>query len=185
MALLTEAAVATSQNLEKVADFKGGDDVSPGMTICKPTSLKSVIEPGACLLGLDMGSKTIGVAVSDTSLIIASPLVVLARTKFTRDAEALFALVDENKAGGLVVGLPVEMSGQEGRQAQSVRTFVGNLLALRDLPVAFWDERLSTVAVERIMVEAADLSRKKRAKVVDRAAAAYILQGVLDSLAKA
>ncbi len=152
------------------------------MTICKPTELKTMLEPGTCVLGLDVGTKKIGVAVSDPSLTIASPLVVLERTKFTRDAETLFGLMDENKAGGLVVGLPVEMDGSEGRQAQSVRTYVDNLLALRDLPVVFWDERLSTVAVERAMVEEADLSRAKRGKVIDRAAAAYILQGVLDSL---
>ena len=112
--------------------------------------------------------------------MIATPLSVISRSKFTQDAKALFVLVDEHGVGGLVVGLPVEMNGVEGRQAQSVRTFVNNLLSLRDMPVAFWDERLSTVAVERIMVESADLSRKKRAKVIDRAAAAYILQGVLD-----
>ena len=143
-----------------------------------------MLKPGACLLGLDVGTKTIGVAVSDTEFIIASPLTVVARTKFTNDATALISLIDDNEAGGLVVGLPVEMSGNEGRQAQSVRTFIDNLLAVRDLPIAFWDERLSTVAVERMMVETADLSRKKRAKVVDRAAAAYILQGALDSLSK-
>ena len=143
-----------------------------------------MLKPGACLLGLDVGTKTIGVAVSDTEFIIASPLTVVARTKFTNDATALISLIDDNEAGGLVVGLPVEMNGNEGRQAQSVRTFIDNLLAVRDLPIAFWDERLSTVAVERMMVETADLSRKKRTKVVDRAAAAYILQGALDSLSK-
>ena len=152
------------------------------MTICKPSALKTAIGPDTCLLGLDVGTKKIGVAVSDPSLTIASPLTVVERTKFSADAVVLFDLVDQNKAGGLVVGLPLEMDGNEGRQAQSVRTFVDNLLNLRDLPVAFWDERLSTVAVERAMVETADLSRKKRAKVVDRAAAAYILQGVLDLL---
>lgn len=151
------------------------------MTICKPTDLRSFLKPGERLLGLDVGNKTVGLALSDVSLMIATPLSVIARTKFTYDAKALLALVDEHAVGGLVVGLPVEMDGGEGRQAQSVRTFVDNLLSLRDMPVAFWDERLSTVAVERIMVESADLSRKKRARVVDRAAAAYILQGVLDS----
>jgi putative holliday junction resolvase len=163
-----------------VAECKGGDDVSPGMTICKPTDLKSGLEPKRRLLGLDVGSKTVGLALSDVNLMIATPLSVISRSKFTQDAKALFVLVDEHGVGGLVVGLPVEMNGVEGRQAQSVRTFVNNLLSLRDMPVAFWDERLSTVAVERIMVESADLSRKKRAKVIDRAAAAYILQGVLD-----
>lgn len=164
-----------------MAESKGCDDVSPGMTICKPSALKALIQPGQCLLGLDVGNKTVGVAISDTALIIASPLTVIQRTKFTTDAEYLLSLVDDNKVAGLVVGLPVEMDGNEGRQAQSVRTFIDNLLGLRDLNVAFWDERFSTVAVERMMIENADLSRKKRKKVVDRAAAAYILQGVLDS----
>ena len=152
------------------------------MTICKPAALKDHLKRGECLLGLDVGSKTIGVAISDTALIIASPLVVIRRTKFTKDAEILRNLIVDNKAGALCVGLPVEMDGNEGRQAQSVRTFVDNFQAIHDIPVTFWDERLSTVAVERLMVEQADLSRRKRAKVVDRAAAAYILQGVLDAL---
>jgi putative Holliday junction resolvase len=152
------------------------------MTICKPAALKEVLIKGQCLLGLDVGTKTVGVAISDTALIIASPLTVIQRVKFTKDAAQLVTLIDDNKVGALVVGLPVEMDGEEGRQAQSVRTFIDNFLAIRDIPTAFWDERLSTVAVERMMVEKADLSRKKRGKVVDRAAAAYILQGVLDFL---
>jgi putative holliday junction resolvase len=171
-------------NRLKMAESKGCVDVSLGMTICKPTALKDALEPGQCLLGLDVGTKTVGVAVSDTAFIIATPLTVIRRTKFTKDAETLFALIDDNKVGALVVGLPVEMDGKEGRQAQSVRTFIDNLLDLRDVTVVFWDERLSTVAVERMMVEKADLSRKKRSKVVDRAAAAYILQGVLNFLPK-
>ncbi len=134
-------------------------------------------------MGLDLGSKTIGVAISDTSLMIASPLTVVQRVKFTKDAKNLINLIEDNNVGALCVGLPLEMNGNEGRQAQSVRTFVQNFQEIMDIPVAFWDERLSTVAVERLMVEKADLSRGKRAKVVDRAAAAYILQGVLDALA--
>ncbi|MFL2770025.1 MAG: Holliday junction resolvase RuvX [Rhodospirillaceae bacterium] len=152
------------------------------MTICKPTDLKSILEPGKRLLGLDVGNKTVGLALSDVSLMIATPFSVIKRTKFSQDAKTLLALVDEHAVGAIVVGLPVEMNGNEGRQAQSVRTFVDNLLSLRDLPIVLWDERLSTVAVERILVESADLSRKKRSKVVDRAAAAYILQGLMDSL---
>ncbi|MEQ8508803.1 MAG: Holliday junction resolvase RuvX [Rhodospirillaceae bacterium] len=152
------------------------------MTICKPAALKEVLIKGQCILGLDVGTKTVGVAISDTALIIASPLTVIQRVKFTKDAEQLVKLIDDNTVGALVVGLPIEMDGDEGRQAQSVRTFIENFLAIRDIPTAFWDERLSTVAVERMMVEKADLSRKKRGKVVDRAAAAYILQGVLDFL---
>lgn len=167
-----------------MAESKGRDDVSLGMTICKPAELLSIIEPGQALLGLDVGTKTVGVAISDTVLIIASPLTVIQRTKFSKDADILFNLIDDNNVGALVVGLPVEMDGNEGRQAQSVRTFMDNVLNLRDLNVTFWDERLSTVAVERMMIEKADLSRKKRSKVVDRAAAAYILQGVIDYLPK-
>lgn len=152
------------------------------MTICKPAALKEVLLKGQCILGLDVGTKTVGVAISDTALIIASPLTVIQRVKFTKDAEQLVKLIEDNTVGALVVGLPIEMDGDEGRQAQSVRTFIENFLAIRDIPTAFWDERLSTVAVERMMVEKADLSRKKRGKVVDRAAAAYILQGVLNFL---
>ncbi|MDE0801581.1 MAG: Holliday junction resolvase RuvX [Rhodospirillaceae bacterium] len=154
------------------------------MTICKPAELLSIIEPGQALLGLDVGTKTVGIAISDAALIIASPLTVIQRTKFRKDADILFNLIDDNNVGALVVGLPVEMDGNEGRQAQSVRTFMDNVLNLRDLNVTFWDERLSTVAVERMMIEEANLSRKKRSKVVDRAAAAYILQGVIDYLPK-
>ncbi|MGY8963394.1 MAG: Holliday junction resolvase RuvX [Rhodospirillales bacterium] len=154
------------------------------MTICKPAELLSIIEPGQALLGLDVGTKTVGIAISDAALIIASPLTVIQRTKFRKDADILFNLIDDNNVGALVVGLPVEMDGNEGRQAQSVRTFMNNVLNLRDLNVTFWDERLSTVAVERMMIEEANLSRKKRSKVVDRAAAAYILQGVIDYLPK-
>lgn len=165
-----------------MAEFKGGVDVSSAMTICKPATLKSHLKPGQSLMGLDLGNKTIGVAISDTALIIASPLTVIRRSKFTKDAQLLVDLIQENAVGALCVGLPLEMSGKEGRQAQSVRTFVQNFQAIHDIPVAFWDERLSTTAVERIMVEKADLSREKRAKVVDQAAAAYILQGVLDAL---
>ena len=152
------------------------------MTICKPAALKELLIKGQCLLGLDVGTKTVGVAISDTAFIIASPLSVIQRVKFTKDAAQLVKFIDDNKVGALVVGLPIEMDGLEGRQAQSVRTFIDNFLAIRDIPTVFWDERLSTVAVERMMVEKADLSRKKRGKVVDRAAAAYILQGVLEYL---
>lgn len=136
--------------------------------------------PGLRLLGLDVGTKTIGLALSDVDLIIATPLTTLTRRKFTQDAAKIVEIIQKHEVGGLVVGLPVEMDGQEGRQAQSVRTFVDNFLALHDLPVAFWDERLSTTAVERVMIETADLSRNKRAKVIDQAAAAYILQGAMD-----
>ncbi len=144
-------------------------------------SLAAALSPGQRLLGLDLGAKSIGMALSDSGLGIASPIGTIRRSKFTRDADALLRLVDEREVGGLVIGLPINMDGTEGPRCQSSRQFAANLLALRDLPVAFWDERLSTSAVERAMV-AADLSRKKRAKRVDTAAAAYILQGALDAL---
>ncbi len=147
-------------------------------------SLADALSPGQRLLGLDLGEKTIGMAVSDSTFTIASPVGTIRRNKFTQDAAELLSLVDEREVGGLVIGLPINMDGTEGPRCQSSRQFAANLLALREIPIAFWDERLSTSAVERAMVSA-DLSRSKRAKRVDTAAAAYILQGALDSLAHA
>lgn len=132
-------------------------------------------------MGLDLGTKTIGLALSDVRLTIASPFDTIRREKFTKDVEALFALMDKQGVGGLVLGLPVEMDGTEGPRCQSTRAFVRNLLRLRDVPVALWDERLSTAAVTRTLLEA-DTSRARRAEVIDKMAAAYILQGALDSL---
>ncbi|HWT98724.1 MAG TPA: Holliday junction resolvase RuvX [Terriglobales bacterium] len=131
------------------------------------------------LFGLDLGEKTIGIAVSDPGLHVATPVVTIRRKKFTLDAQELLRLIAERQVGGLVIGLPRNMDGSEGPRCQSVRQFASNLLKLKDLPVAFWDERLSTVAVTRDMIEA-DLSRAKRAQAVDRAAATFILQGALD-----
>ena len=133
------------------------------------------------LMALDVGDRTVGLAVGTTALAVASPLETIRRTKFSADARRVFALADEHEAGGLVIGLPVNMDGSEGRRCQSVRQFAANLLALRDVELAFWDERLSTAAVTRMMIEA-DLSRRKRAAAVDRLAAAYILQGALERL---
>ncbi len=135
------------------------------------------------LMGLDVGSKTIGLALSDALLGLASPLETIRRNKFTADAQHLLQLADRYEVGGLIVGLPLTMDGSEGPRCQSVRQFAANLLAISDMPLAFQDERLSTVAVERMMIDDADLSRKKRAATIDRAAAAYILQGALDRLA--
>ncbi|HSO41683.1 MAG TPA: Holliday junction resolvase RuvX [Rhodospirillales bacterium] len=135
------------------------------------------------LLGIDVGSKTLGLALSDVTRTIASPLMTLRRARFREDAAALVRIIAENDVSGLVIGLPVSMDGREGPRCQSVRQFADNLLALVDLPVAFWDERWSTVAVERMLVAEADLSRKRRRDVVDKSAASYILQGVLDFLA--
>jgi putative Holliday junction resolvase len=134
----------------------------------------------ARLLGLDLGSKTIGLALSDVSRTIATPFDTLRRTRFTADAQALFAVIEAEGVGGLVLGLPIEMDGAEGSRCQSTRAFAANLLRLRDLPIALWDERLSTAAVTRTLLEA-DSSRRRRAEVVDKMAAAYILQGFLDS----
>lgn len=138
--------------------------------------------PGTPWLGLDLGSKTIGVAASDATRMIASPFEVIRRTKFTDDAHALFRLMERRGATALVIGLPLNMDGSEGPRAQSSRAFARNLDRLRDIPMAFWDERLSTSAVERFLVEDLDMSRARRGEVVDRNAAAWILQGALDSL---
>lgn len=138
---------------------------------------------GARLMGIDLGDKTLGLALSDTTFRIASPLETLKRRKFTPDAEALAALIARHGVGGLVYGLPVNMDGSEGPRCQSTRQFAKNFDTRTPLPYAFWDERLSTAAVERILIGEADLTRKRRAEVIDRAAAAYILQGALDALA--
>jgi putative Holliday junction resolvase len=144
--------------------------------------LKRRLPPHAPLLGLDLGTKTIGVALSDVSRTVASPLVTLKRTKFAQDAEALLKLAAKHGAGGFVLGLPLNMDGSEGPRAQATRAFARNLAKLTDLPIALWDERLSTAAVTRALLEA-DASRKRRGELVDKLAAAYILQGALDRLA--
>ncbi|MEL7465854.1 MAG: Holliday junction resolvase RuvX [Pseudomonadota bacterium] len=134
------------------------------------------------LAGLDLGTKTIGVALSDARRSVASPAETIKRTKFTADANALFALAATREVAGYILGLPRNMDGSEGPRCQSTRAFARNLSRLTDAPIAFWDERLSTVAVERTLLEA-DQSRKRRAEVVDKMAAAFILQGALDRLA--
>jgi putative Holliday junction resolvase len=143
--------------------------------------LPPLLAPQARLLGVDLGDKTIGLALSDTRRTIASPLETLKRTKFRADAERLLALAKRHDVGALVVGLPRNMDGSEGPRAQSTRAFVKNLAPLTTLAIAFWDERLSTAAVTRTLI-AADASRKRRAALVDKMAAAYILQGALDRL---
>jgi putative pre-16S rRNA nuclease len=151
------------------------------MALCNPGDLRASLAPGARLLGLDVGTKTIGLALSDTRRVIATPFETIRRTRLKEDLALLFAAVDRNGVGGLVVGLPLKLDGRDGPRTQSVRQFARNLLSARDLPLAFWDERLSTLAVERGMIEG-DLSRKRRSEIIDRAAAAYILQGYLDWL---
>jgi len=151
------------------------------MPIRNPADLMAALASGQRLMGLDVGEKTIGIAVSDTTFTIASPVETIRRKKFAADAERLQALVTERQVGGFVIGLPINMDGSEGPRCQSVRAFAGNLVTKLDLPLAFWDERLSTAAVTRTMIEA-DLSRGRRAELVDKLAAAYILQGFLDHL---
>ena len=152
------------------------------MPICNPTDLKVLLKPGARLLGLDVGTKTIGLALSDTRRVIASPLDTIRRTRFRDDAQRIVREVEKHGIGGVVVGLPLSLDGKPTSRVQGVRQFAQNLLAFVDLPLAFWDERLSTAAVERGMIEG-DLSRRRRAEIIDRAAAAYILQGLLDRIA--
>jgi putative Holliday junction resolvase len=139
------------------------------------------LKPNTPVLGLDLGSKTIGVAISDITRRIASPVETIARKKFTEDARRLLALVDERQAGLFVLGLPLNMDGSEGPRAQSTRAFARNLGKLTPLPIVFWDERLTTAAVQRMLIDA-DTSRARRAEIVDKLAAAYILQSALDSL---
>ncbi len=152
------------------------------MAICKPSELKAKLARNQTILGLDLGTKTIGLALSDTTYIVASPLSTITRRKFSQDAAELEAIMDKYNVGALVLGLPMQMDGTEGPRAQATRSFVAEFLKRRDVPVAFWDERLSTAAVQRMLTDEADLSRKRRAEVVDKAAAAYILQGALESL---
>jgi putative Holliday junction resolvase len=151
------------------------------MPIVELTDLPPLLAKDARLLGLDLGEKTIGLALSDVNRTIASPLETLKRTKFRPDAERLLTLAREHGIGGFVIGLPRNMDGSEGPAAQSARAFGRNLAALTDLPIAFWDERLSTAAVTRTLIEA-DASRSRRAVLVDKLAAAYILQGAIDRM---
>ncbi len=143
--------------------------------------LAAALPAMGALAGLDLGTKTLGVAVSDRLRGVATPLRTIRREKFSLDAAALLKLVAEREVAGLVLGLPINMDGSEGPRAQSTRAFARNLERLTPLPIAFWDERLSTVAAERAMLEA-DLSRKRRAELIDHVAAGFILQGALDRL---
>ena len=152
------------------------------MPVLSLEELPAALPPRTPLAGLDLGEKTIGVAVSDRERMIASPLELIRKSKFTDDAALLFKLMADRGAEGLVIGLPVNMDGAEGPRCQSVRAFARNLLRLRELPIAFWDERLSTVAAQRMLTAEADLTRARRADLVDKTAAAWILQGALDRL---
>ncbi|MCZ0810631.1 MAG: Holliday junction resolvase RuvX [Pseudomonadota bacterium] len=141
----------------------------------------AALPSGRALIGLDLGTKTIGVALSDRLLSAATPLETVKRRKFSLDAARLLEIATAREVGGIVLGLPRNMDGSEGPRCQSTRAFARNLEKLTDLPIAFWDERLSTVAAERALLEA-DTTRKRRAEVIDNVAACYILQGILDRL---
>ena len=154
------------------------------MPVLSLEELPAALPPRTPLAGLDLGEKTIGVAVSDRERMIASPLELIRKSKFTEDAARLLKLMEGRGAEGLVIGLPVNMDGTEGPRCQSARAFARNLLRLRELPIAFWDERLSTAAVQRMLTAEADLTRARRAEIVDKTAAAWILQGALDRLAR-
>lgn len=145
------------------------------------SELKSALQPGQRLLGLDLGEKTIGLALSDTLRTVATPFKTLKRGKFAGDASALGAIIQEHGIGGLIVGLPLNMDGSEGPSVQSARAFARNLAKVSECPIAFMDERLSTAAVTRTLIDA-DASRRRRSEVVDKMAAAYILQGALDRM---
>jgi putative Holliday junction resolvase len=137
----------------------------------------------AAIVGLDPGEKTIGVAVSDVTRTVASPLALIEKTKFSKDAEQLFKLMDSRNAIAVVIGLPMNMDGTEGVRCQSNRALGRNLLRLKpELPITFWDERLSTAAVTRVLIDEHDISRKRRDEVVDKMAAGWILQGALERL---
>lgn len=146
------------------------------------TEFAGSLPASGALIGLDLGTKTIGVALSDLRRSIATPVQTIKRSKFTIDAERLEALASDREAVGLVIGLPRNMDGTEGPRCQSARAFARNFSARLPYPITFWDERLSTVAVERTLLDA-DASRKRRAEVVDKMAASFILQGALDRLA--
>ena len=151
------------------------------MPVLSLTDAAALLPVRGALIGLDLGTKTIGVAASDPERRVAAPVETIARKRFTEDAQRLIALAAERRAAGFVLGLPINMDGTEGARAQSTRAFARNLAKLTALPIALWDERLSTAAVERALI-AANVSRARRKAVIDQHAATYILQGALDRL---
>lgn len=153
------------------------------MPLLTLTEAALLLPPRGALIGLDLGTKTIGVATSDPDRRLAAPVETVNRTKFTADAGRIMMLAAERFAAGFVLGLPINMDGSEGPRAQAARAFARNLSRHTDLPIALWDERLSTAAVERALISA-DVSRAKRKKVIDQHAAVFILQGALDRMAK-
>lgn len=152
------------------------------MPVIDIADVPAVLQPGSTLAGIDLGTKTIGLAVSDAGLSFAHPRPVIARRKFTLDAQALLAALDREKVAAIVIGLPVNMDGSEGPRVQATRAFVRNMERLTARPFIYWDERLSTVAAERALISM-DVSRARRGERIDSAAAAFILQGALDRLA--
>jgi len=139
------------------------------------------LSKNSALMGLDLGSKTIGVAISDGLRAVATPLKTIKRTKFSDEVKILFNLIAEREISGIILGLPKNMDGSEGPRCQSTRAFARNIIRFKDFPIAFWDERLSTVAAEKALLEA-DINRKRRSEVIDHVAASYILQGALDRI---
>ncbi|MDZ4393826.1 Holliday junction resolvase RuvX [Cypionkella sp.] len=151
------------------------------MILTDITEFLAALPANRAICGLDLGDKTIGIAVSDLRRSVSTPIHTVRRTKFTEDAAALLKILTERNIAGIILGLPLNMDGSEGPRVQSTRAFARNLIKLTDLPITFWDERLSTVAAERALIEG-DTSRKRRREVIDQVAAGYILQGALDRL---
>jgi putative Holliday junction resolvase len=151
------------------------------MAVVEIEEIPALLKPGQTIAGLDLGTKTIGLAVSDLGFSFANPRPVIKRVKFTLDAQALLKALETDKVGVIVIGLPMNMDGTSGPRVQATRAFVRTMQPLTDLPFVFWDERLSTVAAERALI-GMDVSRGKRAERIDSAAAAFILQGALDRL---
>jgi putative holliday junction resolvase len=153
------------------------------MPVVSLTEAAALLPERGALIGLDLGTKTVGVAASDPDRRLAAPVETIARKRFSDDAARILELAGERRAAGFVLGLPINMDGTEGPRAQATRAFARNLAKLTELPIALWDERLSTAAVERALIEA-HVSRSKRKAVIDQHAAAYILQGALDRLGR-
>ena len=151
------------------------------MILSEINDFAASLPPNRAICGLDLGDKTIGIAVSDLRRSVATPIHTVRRSKFTADAAELLAVLTERNIAGIILGLPLNMDGSEGPRVQSTRAFARNLIKLTELPITFWDERLSTVAAERALIEG-DTSRKRRREVIDQVAAGYILQGALDRL---
>ncbi|MCP4394231.1 MAG: Holliday junction resolvase RuvX [Alphaproteobacteria bacterium] len=161
---------------------QNSEDINPNI-VTSPKELKQQMPSGLSIAGLDLGDKTIGIAISDISLMIATPYETIKRKSFDKDIGELIRIISDRDVGGIVIGLPVQMNGTEGSRAEKTRVFIKKLLKQITIPVLFWDERFSSVAIEKMLVKEADMSRKKRKKVIDKAAAAFFLQGALDAIA--